>query len=86
MPAVMSGDVIVVGAGQAAAQQERTTEHDGVGADHPLQVVLAEMKVGLDRRQSDVHDGDIEHHHELRRHDHREGQPLAPSVRVCRDW
>ena len=64
--------------GQPAAEQEHAAEEDRVGGDHPLQALLAEVQVVLDRRQRDVHDRDIEHDHELGGDDHREGEPAAP--------
>ena len=54
--------------GHPAAEQQEAAEHDRVGGDHPLQALLAEVEVGLDRRQRDVHDRDVEHDHELGRH------------------
>jgi hypothetical protein len=36
---------------------------------------LAEVEVGLDRGERDVHDGDIENDHELGRDDHGERKP-----------
>ena len=38
-----------------------------------------EVQVGLDRRQRDVHDRDVEHDHELGGDDHREREP-APAI------
>ena len=63
--------------GQAAAEQQEAAEHDRVGGDHPLQALLAEVEVGLDRRQCDVHDRDVEHHHELGCHQRRQCEPAA---------
>ena len=49
-----------------------------VAVDHPLQVRGAEAEVGLDRRQRDVHDGRVEHDHELREaHDHEHEPAVA---------
>ena len=62
---------------EAAAEQEEAAEEDRVGADDPLQAGLGEVQVRLDRGQRDVDDRDVEHHHELRRHDDREGEPAA---------
>ena len=67
--------------GQAAAEQERAAEEDGVRRDHPLQARLREVEIRLDRRQGDVHDRDVEDDHELCGDDHRESQP-APGVDV----
>src|SRR5438552_894654 len=59
--------------GQPAAEQEHATEQDRVGGDHPLQALLREVKIGLDRRQRYVHDRDVEDDHELRCDDQGEG-------------
>ncbi len=42
--------------GEPAAEQEEPSEDQGVGADHPLQVLLRKAEIQLDRRQGDVHD------------------------------
>ena len=60
---------------EPAAEQERAAEEDRVGRDHPLQARLREAEVGLDRRQRDVHDRDVEDDHELCGHDQRERAP-----------
>ena len=60
----------------AAAQQEEAAEHERVGADHPLQVLLREPEIELDRRQRDVDDRDVEDGHELHREDERECEPF----------
>ncbi len=64
-----------------SSQEEESSEHERVGADHPLQVLLREPEVDLDRRQRDVDDRDVEDGHELHREDERECEPLLP-VRV----
>ena len=51
--------------GGPPAEQQEAAEHERVGADHPLQVLLGEPEVDLDGRQRDVHDRDVEDHHEL---------------------
>ena len=63
--------------GEPAAEQQDAAEHDRVGGDHPLQVRLREVQVGLDRRQRDVHDRDVEDDHELRGDDQCECAPAA---------
>ncbi len=63
---------------QAAAQQHESAEDQRVGADHPLQVLLREAKVFLDRRKGHVDDGDVEHHHELRHAQQDQCVPLEP--------
>ena len=72
-------DVIVVGFG-AAGMAASVTAHDlgakvvilekapegqGVGGDEPLQIGLGEVEAGVDRRDGHVHDGGVEHHHQL---------------------
>ena len=52
--------------GGAAAEQQEARERQRVGVDDPLQVDRREAQVGADRRQRDVHDGDVEDDHELR--------------------
>ena len=64
--------------GEAAAEEQHAAEEDRVGSDHPLQARLREVQVGADRRQRHVHDRDVEHDHELRCDDDREGGPAAP--------
>ena len=53
----------------AAAQQQQTAEGERVAVDDPLQVGGIEAQGMLDRRQSDVHDGGVEHDHQLRKRD-----------------
>ena len=62
--------------GRPAAQQEEAAEDERVRADDPLQVLLREPEVGLDGRQRDVHDRDVEDDHELHREDEPECEPL----------
>ena len=64
--------------GHAPAEQQHAAEQDRVGGHHPLQALLAEVQVGLDRRQRDVDDRHVEHDHELCGDDHRERDP-APA-------
>ena len=59
------------------AEQQEASEHEGVGADDPLEVVLGEAEIDLDGGQCDVHDRDVEDHHELDQAQEREGQPPA---------
>ena len=63
--------------GGAAAQEQEPAEQQRVGADDPLQVLLGEAEVGLDRRQCDVHHRDVEHDHELDRAEEGQGVPLV---------
>jgi hypothetical protein len=68
---------------QPPAQEQGAAEQDRVRADDPLQVVLGEVEVALDRRQRDVHDRDVEHDHELGGHDHRQREALAAILPGC---
>ncbi len=52
--------------GGAAAEQQEARERHRIGVHDPLQVGLGEAERVPDRRQRDVHDGDVEDHHELR--------------------
>ena len=63
--------------GGAPAEEEEAAEDERVGADHPLQVLLREPEVDLDRGQRDVHDRDVEHDHELHDAEERECPPVA---------
>jgi hypothetical protein len=64
--------------GEPPAEQEGAAEHDRVGGDHPLQVLLGEAEIALDRGQGDVNDRDVENDHELRSDDQRERHPAPP--------
>ena len=63
--------------GGAPAEQQEAAEEQRVGADDPLEVLLREAEVGLDRGKGDVHDRDVEHDHELNGAKERERQPLS---------
>jgi hypothetical protein len=65
--------------GDASPEQQEAAEQQGVGGDHPLQARWGEVQRVLDPRQGDVHDRDIEDHHELAERDQRESQPLIAS-------
>jgi len=60
---------------EAPAEQEEAAEDEGVGVDDPLEAAVGEVKVILDRRQSDVHDRRVEDDHELRQADENEDDP-----------
>ena len=64
--------------GEPAAEEQEASEDERVGGDHPLQVLLREVEVGLDRGQRDVHDRDVEHDHELHHAEQQQPDPLAP--------
>ena len=58
--------------GGLAAQQEQPAEGEGVGVDHPGHAHGAEAEAGRDLRESDVHDRQVQRHHEL--HDGHRGE------------
>ena len=64
--------------GQAAAEQQRPTEEDGVRGDHPLQPRVREAEIGLDRGERDIHNRDVENDHELSGDDESECAPAPP--------
>ncbi len=66
--------------GGTPPEQEEAPEDECVGADHPLQVLLREPEVDLDRGKSDVDDCDVEDDHELDDAEKGEGPPFA----ICR--
>ena len=59
------------------AEQEEAAEDERVAVDDPLQIALAEVEVGPDRGQRDVHDRRIEDHHELGDADEDEDEPAV---------
>ena len=65
--------------GRAPAEEQEAPEDERVRADHPLEVLLREAQVDLDRREGDVHDRDVEHEHELDDAQERQRQPLVVS-------
>jgi hypothetical protein len=67
--------------GNPTTEQEQATEGQGVRGDHPLPVAVGDVKCLLGVWQRDVDHGRVEHHHQLRNRDDREGPP-APGVRA----
>ena len=63
--------------GRAAAEEQEAPEHERVGADDPLQVLLREPEVDLDRGQCHVHDCDVQDDHELHDAEKRQRPPFA---------
>src|SRR6266851_1202332 len=49
-----------------AAEEQQPAERERVKADHPVQVGRRQVQRPLHARQGDVHDGVVEHQHELR--------------------
>ena len=64
-----------------AAEQQQPAERHGVGVDDPLQVGPGEAERGLDVRQGDVDDGQVEREHELGRRDDGQHQAQPPRCR-----
>jgi hypothetical protein len=60
---------------QASSQQQKAAERDQVRVQNPRQVRLREAEVALHRRERDVHDRPIEHHHQLPHAHNRERHP-----------
>ena len=50
---------------RTTAEQQEAAERERVRADDPLEILLREMQVLLDRRQRDVHDRDVENDHQV---------------------
>ena len=61
---------------QTAAEQQEAAEHERVGADDPLQVVLREPEIRLDRGKRDVDDRDVQDDEELRDAEKRQSKPF----------
>src|SRR5215472_846991 len=60
-----------------ATEQQETAEGQGVGVDDPLQARVREAQGVLDVGEGDVHDGGVQHHHQLGCGDDDEGQAQA---------
>ena len=63
--------------GRASSEQEQAAEGERVGAQHPLQALLREAEVRLDRGQRHEHDRGVEDHHEEGAAEERERPPAA---------
>ena len=63
--------------GRAPAEEQEAPEHERVGADDPLQVLLRESEVDLDRGQRHVHDCDVQDDHELHDAEKPQRPPFA---------
>ncbi len=57
---------------EPAAEQQQAAEGQRVAGDDPAQVGGRDVEVVLDVGQRDVHDGAVEHHHQLRHRDEHE--------------
>jgi hypothetical protein len=62
---------------RATAEHQEAAEDERVRADHPLEILLREPQVDLDRRQRHVDDRDVQYDHELHRAEERECEPFA---------
>src|SRR5918999_75851 len=58
-------------------EQQQTAEGEGVGRDDPLPVAVGYAQVLLGGGQSDVHDGRVEHDHQLGERDEDERSPAV---------
>ncbi len=65
----------------ATAEEQQAAECQGITVDYPLQAGWREVQSPLDRRQRDVHDRGVEHHHELCDRDDDEGEAEAAGLR-----
>jgi hypothetical protein len=63
--------------GGTAAEEQEPGEGEHVGVDHPLEARGAVVEVPADRGQGDVHDRDVEDHHELRHAGDGEDEPVG---------
>jgi hypothetical protein len=64
----------------AAAEQEQAAEGDRIGVYHPLQAGSGKAKRPLDVRQGNVHDGPVEHDHQLGGGDDQQSQAEAAAA------
>src|SRR5207302_4849925 len=65
----------------APDQEHESSDSYQVRGDHPRDADLDEEEVTLDVRQRDVHDGRVEHDHQLAKTDHDQGHPPS-KIRV----
>src|SRR5262249_19287444 len=68
--------------GEASAQQEQTTERQGVTVDHPGQADLREGEIVLDRSESDLDRGGVQQQHELGGGQYGKAPAATPGGRV----
>ena len=67
---------------QPATQQQQAAERQRVGGDHPLPVHRREVQRPLGRWQRDIHDRQVQDHHQLRQANHAQDQ-AAPSAQAA---
>ena len=66
---------------EAAAEEQQAAEGERVGVEHPRQRRRAEAEVGVDAGERDVHDGGVEHQHQLGDQHDRDAGGGAAGVR-----
>src|SRR5262249_6087410 len=64
--------------GHPRAEQEKPAVREDVAVDHPLQALLTEAEILLDRRQGDVEDRRVEDVHELDEAQQKQDRDAAP--------
>ena len=64
--------------GDPSAEQEEAAVGEDVAVDDPLQALLAEAEVALDRRQGDIEDRGVEDVHELDEAEQEQDGDAAP--------
>ena len=75
--------------GGAAAEEQEASEDQRVARDRPADLRAAQLQVGRDVRQRDVHGGDVEDDHQLRDEQHRQKPAMrraaasVPSTAPC---
>ena len=63
---------------EPAAEQQQAAERERVGVEHPRERRRPEAEVGVDPGQGDVHDGGVQHEHQLgHQHDRDPGRGAA---------
>ena len=66
---------------EAPAEEQQPAEGERVGVEDPRQRGRAEAEVGVDAGERDVHDGGVEHDHQLGDQDDRDAGGGAAGVR-----
>ena len=72
--------------GHPAAEQQEAAVGEDVAVDDPLQTLLAEAEVVLDRRQGDVEDRSVEDVHELDETEQEQDRDSATSCEQRRGF
>jgi hypothetical protein len=71
--------------GHPPAQEQESSQHQGVGDDQPLLRALGEPELALDGRQCHVHDRHVQHDHELDQAGQGEDDAFAEAG-LCHDF